>query len=293
MEKEIPNHLLGYTNGRKWLDMSRYVVHFTNTEASFSSILREGFIRPSGPFGWGRTIAQVQEVHKSACFSEVPLNHIQRLMDRHGSWGIGFKKEFIAQRGGGRVWYIDDGTPLNDAIFDAIRVLLRSQDFSSSWWKATPFMDRVMPQRYEFEWEREWRVPGGLRFSYADIAFAWPRDASIIEQISVESRPAWTPSGEVVGDIESNLSSIGDDGERLIEEFFRDFKEPINELYYDESGGFVWLSTPWQTEDAVDHVFPTLETSLRAALVEVLSAISNEWVYLNDLYGESDQLSHI
>lgn len=69
--------------------------------------------------------------------------------------------------------------------------LLKTQDFASPWWRATPFIDMVSPRRsYEFEWEREWRVPGGLRFSFADIAFTWPGDGQIIDEIMVGSRPA-------------------------------------------------------------------------------------------------------
>jgi len=60
----------------------------------------------------------------SACLSEVPLNHIRRLIDRHGAWGIGFEKKFIAGSGGGRVWYVDDDTALKDTIFEAVGNLL-------------------------------------------------------------------------------------------------------------------------------------------------------------------------
>lgn len=150
---EVPEHLLGYTSGRYWLDMSRYVVHFTSTEAAFASILREGFLRPGGPYGWGRNVSEVRAGHMSACLSEVPLNHVRRLIDRHGAWGIGFEKKFIADR-------------LKETIFEAVGNLLKTQDFASPWWRATPFIDMVSPRRsYEFEWEREWRVPGRLRFS--------------------------------------------------------------------------------------------------------------------------------
>lgn len=281
---DVPEHLLGYTSGRYWLDMSRYVVHFTDTESSFISILSQGFLRPSGPYGWGRNVAEVKDGHTSACFSEVPLNHIRRLIDRHGGWGIGFEKKLIANNGGGRVWYIDDDTPLKDTIFTAVGDLLRKQEFASEWWRATPFIDLVSPKRsYEFEWEREWRVPGGLRFSFNDVAFIWPNDSQIIEKISVESRPAWTPSGEVIGGIESNLAAIGTEGDRLVDEFFRSFTDPINELYYDENGGYAWPDSPWSTSDAVDHVFPDLEVNLRSSLLSVLEEVCSEWLLLEDL----------
>lgn len=136
---------------------------------------------------------------------------------------------------------------------------------------------------YEFEWEREWRVPGGLRFSYEDVAFVWPADGQIIEEIMVENRPAWTPSGEVVGGIESNLAVAGSEGDRMIEEFFRSFTDPVNELYYDEDGGYIWFDSPWSTGDAVDCLFPDLEPTLRASLISVLEEVCSEWLRLRDL----------
>lgn len=280
---EYPDHLLGYWRGRRWLDMSRYVVHFTDTEASFVSILREGLLRPSGPHGWGRNVSEVRLNHMSACLSEVPINHIHRLMDRHGPWGIGFEKPFIREAGGGRVWYVDDETRLYSAIFEGVRDLLTTQDFASSWWKVTPFIDLVSPKRsYEFEWEREWRVPGGLSFSLADVAFVWPNSNAeeLIEDIFVGHRPAWTPSGEVVGGAESNLTILGAEGDRLVEQFFDLFTDPVNELYYDD--GYVWTTTCWSTHDAIDAAFPQLETQLRSALKDVLEEVSSEWVQIKE-----------
>lgn len=251
MASEVPEHLLGYWSGRRWLDMSRYVVHFTDSEAAFISILREGILRPGGPYGWGKNVTEVRDGHISACLSEVPINHIQRLMDRHGSWGIGFKKPFGRDAGGSRVWYVDDDTALHKALFDAVGALMHAQDFDSPWWRVTPFIDLVSPRRaYEFEWEREWRVPGGLPFSYTDVAFVWPdaRAQEMVEDIFVGYDPAWTPS----------------------------------ELYYEN--GYIWLSTQWSTGDAIDDVFPRLEANLRASLISVLEEVTNEWVCLRELH---------
>lgn len=83
--------------------MSEWVVHFTDSEDNLRSILTERHIRPSGPFGQGKNIAETREAHMSACFSEIPLDHLVRLCERHGRWGIGFSKEFMADRGGCRV----------------------------------------------------------------------------------------------------------------------------------------------------------------------------------------------
>jgi hypothetical protein len=224
----------------------------------------------------------------SACLSEVPLNQVQRLIDRHGPWGIGFKKSLIRKSGGGRVWYVDEKTSLQEAISDSVAALLRDREFDAPFWRVTPFIDLVSPARsYEFEWEREWRVPGGLPFSYTDVAFVWPNQKDgadkIVEEIFADYRPAWTPSGEVIGGIDSNLSAVGAEGDRLIEEFFQAFADPINELYYDEGGGYIWPASSWSTEAAVDDVFPQLEPTLRSSLIEVLQEVCTEWLRLSDL----------
>lgn len=42
-----------------------------------------------------------------------------------------------------------------------------------------------MPGRYEWDWEREWRVPGGFDFMLSDVAF-------VITPEGVEEHPGLT-----------------------------------------------------------------------------------------------------
>jgi hypothetical protein len=53
-------------------------------------------------------------------------------------------------------------------------------DTENSFWRLTPFID-VMGSygagEYRFEWEREWRVPGGLRFPPDQVAFLFIPDS--------------------------------------------------------------------------------------------------------------------
>jgi hypothetical protein len=288
MEPRIPPHLLGHERSAKWLDESRFAVHFTDTEEAFTSILKEGFLRPGAPYGWGRNYDEVREAHRSACFSEIPLSQIRRLTERHGPWGIGFRKAFLARNGGGRVWYVDDETPLHSAVFDAVGQLLRRQDFSSSWWRATPFMDEVSPaRRYAFDWEREWRVPGGLHFTLPDVAFVWDgsdeaRGNPIVEDVLLDVRPPWTPTGEVIGSIESNVAAVGPLFEELLGRFFEEFTNPIDVLYYGEGGGYEWPVPPVLTEEAIQEACGDLEDSLLAALTTILDDLSVEWIRKSD-----------
>src|SRR4051812_24409019 len=102
-----------------WKDMSKYVVHFAREDHPRTaydnaiSILYQRRIVAANAFGAGRKLAPAR---KSVCFSEVPLHHLKRLADVRSPHGIGFRKEFIVERGGGPILYAYKGTPQAMAI---------------------------------------------------------------------------------------------------------------------------------------------------------------------------------
>jgi len=105
----------------------------------------------------------------SACFSEVPIDQIDRLAARRGRYGIGFRRSFVQSKGGGRVWYAEE--PQRSLVFDSFNHIYRTDTARTNpLRKLTPFIDDVSPA-YDFTWEREWRVPGGLSFELSDVAF--------------------------------------------------------------------------------------------------------------------------
>ena len=116
----------------------------------FADILATGILKASGPFGfgWARKVDEVQRRHHSVCFSEVPLDKIERLTRRHGNYGIAFAKDFIRDRQGARVWYIDQGSEQAHSLMEHLRELKSRRDFSHPMWDLTPFIDPVMPGRY-------------------------------------------------------------------------------------------------------------------------------------------------
>lgn len=161
--------------------MSEYVVHFTKDESgspaysSMLSILSSGKLRARSRFGAARRLDALGESQQTACFSEVPLDRLDRLVERRSSYGIGFHQDFLVEAGGGRVWYLDNGSELASSV----RALISQKvgppmDLASPLWKVTPFIDfsgSYSSFEYRFEWEREWRVPGGLIFSPDQVAF--------------------------------------------------------------------------------------------------------------------------
>lgn len=59
----------------------------------FMSILGEGWVRASGKtFGSVRKDERMGDSQQAVCFSEVPLGLLDRLVDRHSEWGLGFNK---------------------------------------------------------------------------------------------------------------------------------------------------------------------------------------------------------
>lgn len=181
-------------NDPNWADMSDYVVHFvkrpcgtasiasaapvTSSAADYDSIisiLGNGVIEARNAFGIARDLAPDPKSQKVACFSEVPLHMLKRLVNRRGtSYGIGFTKQLVVNKGGGPIMYAYIGTPHEKAIRSMMEVA--AMDRGADIWKLTPLVDSAGASRgggapYLFEWEREWRHVGNFSFAPADAAF--------------------------------------------------------------------------------------------------------------------------
>jgi hypothetical protein len=171
---------LGYRNNPDWRDMSEYVVHFTKDgeQSAYDqmlSILGSRRLKAGGPFGAARGLGGPTFTQQAVCFSEIPLDRLDRLVERRSRYGVGFSQATLLEAGGGRVWYVDRDSAAADAIH-----ALRSEkvgppmDTDSHFWRITPFIDfpgEYGGTQYRFEWEREWRVPGDFTFDVQDVAF--------------------------------------------------------------------------------------------------------------------------
>jgi hypothetical protein len=178
---------IGYRGNPDWRDMSEYAVHFTKASGTTSAydvmlkILWEGRIEPTGPLGAARNLTELAESQRSACFSEIPLDLLARLIARRSLYGIGFRQDFLGDHGGARVWYLDKGGAAAEAFKETVRAAMTGGiDHDDPVWRVTPFVDYPGDYggtQYRFEWEREWRVPGGLPFGPADVAFLFIPEA--------------------------------------------------------------------------------------------------------------------
>lgn len=139
------------------------------------SILWDGHVEPfADPHGAGKDVAEVAERHRSAAFSEIPLHLLDRLVHNRSPYGIGFRQDYLLQKGGGRVWYLEsDSAPAVAVREQVAEQVANGVDPASPLWTTTPFIDFPDPEHpfLDWRWEREWRVPGGLRFEPDDVAF--------------------------------------------------------------------------------------------------------------------------
>jgi len=174
--------ILGYRGNPDWRDMSEYVVHFTKDSDDASAlenlqqILEDQDIRASGPFGWAKGLNALGDSQKVACFSEIPLDLLDRLVDRRSSYGLGFHQRTLLDAGGARVWYVDRHSQIGEVLDTRLMALVESRDWDDDLWSLTPFIDQPYDAPtggYRFEWEREWRVPGGLQFDLDEVAFVF------------------------------------------------------------------------------------------------------------------------
>lgn len=272
----VPPHLLHPISG----DMSDYVVHFTHSAATLGKILGTGYLKPSGPYGFGhfRKIPDVASLHMSACLSEIPLDQLTRLTGRHGHFGVGFTKDFILQNHGARVWYLDQGSTQARTLRTLLDARVAAGDFADPIWELTPFIDYLMPSaNFAYDWEREWRVRGGLDFGLTDVAFVVTPNG--FDELPEFEGLYFHPKHELI--IAASTQPLEEYVEDLIQTFFLTFEDPNNCLPWD--GGYVWIVEPWDTADAVSDLFYDVHEEIQEELIGYLNGTSDQWVRSADL----------
>jgi hypothetical protein len=278
---QVPDHLLGYKGDPKWRDMSDYLVHFTS-ESNLLSILRDGEVKPLTHGGWAMKDPATKHLQMSACFSEIPVDVIDRLTKRRGRYGIGFRRDFIRDQGGGRLWYAAE--PQRTMVFNTFKEIWWTDTARTNpLWKLLPFFDSVT-SGHDFTWEREWRVPGGVLFGLADVAFLIvPRGVDVdvfqnpapgVPQLSAESMEFWTEA----------FAALGGAEDHFVDEFLKLFGDPIDYLNWDsEDQDYAWVVDEWDTRDAIESYLEGLDEEAAEDLASRLDKISSSWVLLEDL----------
>lgn len=175
-------------------DLSRFIVHLTRDDrkdfprggatarSNFITIYEEKAIRPFQAHCLHmhklKTLpSKIREAFDVVCFSEVPLNQVhlltQPILGRRielQPYGFVFRKTFLIEKGAQPALYINgygENTALHEAV-DAILERAIKDDFKKPMWRILPFVN-AMHERYDFTWEREWRLAGTLHFDNRDL----------------------------------------------------------------------------------------------------------------------------
>lgn len=153
-------------------DMSPWAVHFVRPAASrlapdgeksgywpVMSILYDRRINPvADPHGAAWEIPDLRDLNRPACFSEIPLHLLGRLVETRSEYGIGFSQRFLRSKGGARIWYVEDDSETADAIKSLIWGHVQDGvDVDDPLWKVTRFIDLATTETVfgDYIWERE------------------------------------------------------------------------------------------------------------------------------------------
>lgn len=138
---------LGFRGHDDWRDMSEYVVHFTKKSddalSALFQILSSGRIDALQEFGSARNCGMEDPTQRSACFAEIPLEYLERLVTRRSSYGVAFRKTQIVEGGGGRVWYVEKDSAVHGGV-KAAKAAATGRP-GDPIWHLTPFIDTRAP----------------------------------------------------------------------------------------------------------------------------------------------------
>ena len=207
MSGDLWDPLPGRMGGEPRLDRSGFLVHFTEHKSELVEILKSGFLEARQCVGYlPSTVKPVGDSKRSACLGELSFITVRDLAAQHGLWGFSFRKEFIVEQGGNPTLTLRPGTPAAAFIEGLRRDKSFTQDPDHPMWALVPFID-IETENFKFEWERAWRVPGGLSFRLEDVdclVLGWPDDptfdpwataASISDELGHELKVAGFSTG--------------------------------------------------------------------------------------------------
>lgn len=156
-------------------------------EQSLEGIIRNTQIAARSPYGYFKLKIDYPRTPrggvnpdwiKTVCFSETPLHEIKSFYQAttakrnlYRKFGLAFRTEVIRGKGGNPVLYIDSRKK------NLIQQLDSMTTNHNQWKDFYPYFETFGPQvlypanTSDFRWEREWRMPGHLNFTFNEIAF--------------------------------------------------------------------------------------------------------------------------
>jgi hypothetical protein len=173
-------------------DISRFVVHLTRDNTSsggntasknFRSILRDRQIRATTAHclhrkKLGNLPEASQKMFNVTCFTEAPLNQLHLLVSdipgrsiKLEPYGFCFEKRFLVERGAQQAIHINsykDNHWLKECVDELFAKGVVGGKLKKPIWRLLPYIN-AMHERYDFTWEREWRIRGHLKFRPRDL----------------------------------------------------------------------------------------------------------------------------
>lgn len=154
---------------RKRRDSSKYLSHFVRRRPGMSdddcfnqlsNILKDGKLlaRPTGYFSTYNQDPQRSAVSKAICFTEGRLTALHDHAKEYSPFGIAFSKFALLKYA--------KASPVIHIHEDLI-----NQTRGSLPLEIVPYVNLITPEKYNFQHEREWRVPHDLHFKTQEIAF--------------------------------------------------------------------------------------------------------------------------
>lgn len=210
-------------------DISRFVVHLTrddtkdftdggSAEDNFQAIIEDRRIcaYQAHCIHASEIPQNLLKKYSVACFTEVPLTQLH-LLTKHipgrkiqlQPFGLVFSREFIISKGAQPAIYINsynNNAWLRESA-DSLCEIARKMKFKSGKvWRFLPYLN-AMHERYDFTWEREWRVCGDVEFTPSDVvAVILPSKGceDLRQKFALKGVPVLTPGlsyEEIIGEL--------------------------------------------------------------------------------------------
>jgi hypothetical protein len=166
--KELSDHLVYFIKPANSDDYSQHLLSIVEAQQIFA---RE-------PFGIAHEQIDIPDLlleQYCVSFSEFSPHALEKLTERRGSYGIGFRKNYVRKNGGHPTWYVEKNSDLEYSFQQIIAEAPFSRNpLNHPIWEIAPFIDvkgDLHDENAAFDWEQEWRMPGPFHFMQEEIAF--------------------------------------------------------------------------------------------------------------------------
>ncbi|TFD27755.1 hypothetical protein [Cryobacterium lyxosi] len=259
-----------------------HLVHFTSNIEDLVSILLTGRVEARNEFGFFPVWSAVGDRHLSACFTELPIGDLHRVARAKGKYGIAVSKSFAKNEGAQEVIYLDLDSRDYCRIEREIAAAKRAGDVNADAWNRSPFISPNRPN-YKYEYEKEWRVPGGLQFSWSDILFVSGPDGA---ELTFTQDPelgavTWDEDADQFRWWGGYVEEIDDAMNMRVDSIRERFAPGDQYLFLDreEPTGFNWTGfTQWSGLDIVLYFHDELVEEAANALAAHLEFLSPIWI---------------